>query len=980
METSILIGYDVQAPDFSFSNEDIISVVTETSVSMSMDELTADVAEIEVHYVELDGELQGVTWGTPVFIYYGEELQGKFYIRKITRVGKHSFKLDAISAIGLLDYETFYGGLYTGEAFEDVARQIILTNGFDFRGYSTGLHRGLIGDMTYSGSAATNFGALPYTQNDVMFDDFSDLIFDAEFKLNKCILNDLPEDPFPSQTSVRLYLLGSFPSDSLKSKTSANAVALKKHSCGLYMDVTRANTSSPWPDYGTVYFGFETSAWSLGTPTQPTTYTISVDAENLRATVNGTTYNLTFTETSPLWTCYAFAQYYGAGVTFDLNAAGTDRTVQTPQLYCDVEYNSYRVQTPATVREPIVKITMSGNLYPYDVKTGHDITQSFGWAEVGGDFYEIQTQQAYQVEICENADFSNVGGVTVRGYIPICTKREALHQLMFASGVSILKDDAGNLMFTGLSGYTDDIDSSKIYNDGSVEPIEQVNALQLTEKTYYYDSTVDTETLYDSESAPDNKPFYVIFPVAPVNFNPNYRDLEHIVLFAYNCNACIIAGYGNIYARPYKITEKTITRIIGNHPDGRTITVEDCGLIGQLNSEAILDRLEAYYKSESVATIGLVSDEEKSGFKYNFRNAFGEVASGYLNKVSAVFAGIIKKTCEFIVGYRPVSPGNSYSNFVVLSGSGTWDVPEEVFEKSTPKIKIVVIGGGTGGGSGLAGNSGNTVSVGSSTATAADGGLGGTSGSGGKVYEVTITDPPSQYTYSCGTGGEGGAICTSTETPNEGSAGTDTTITGGGVTYSSASGSTSESGYINPLNGKAYAKSWTILYWNEVVIQLFGQKYGVGMGGSGGTFYEVLSRFALLPGTRAIGIDNVEYSGGSNGKNYPTSGSTVNATGGTGGGGAVGGTAGNGTDASYSGGKYRAGNGGKGADAVGIPPKATTYNSDFYGYGGHGGYGGGGGGCSGYAQSQNGVAGTGGVGGYGGKGGTGGDGCVLIFY
>ena len=244
METTIYIGYDLQTPDFAFKNEDIISLVTETSTSISMDEMTADVAEIEVNYVEQNKELQNVTWGTPIYIYYDTKQEGKFYIRKITRTGKTSFTIDAISAIGLLEYETFYGGIYEGEPFETVAKQIIQTNGFDFRGYSTGIHRGKFGNMTYSGSSETNYGALPFTNNDVMFDDIGSLSCDAVFTLNKCILNELPQDPFPDKTSVRLYLLGTIASDELNQKTGDLPNALKQNNCGIYMDVTRANTNT----------------------------------------------------------------------------------------------------------------------------------------------------------------------------------------------------------------------------------------------------------------------------------------------------------------------------------------------------------------------------------------------------------------------------------------------------------------------------------------------------------------------------------------------------------------------------------------------------------------------------------------------------------------------------------------------------------------------------------------------------------------
>lgn len=66
--------------------------------------------------------------GTPVWYYSGDdgdELIGKFYFSKITRVGRSSYQLEAVSAIGILAGQMCVGGMYDGDTVSDIAADII---------------------------------------------------------------------------------------------------------------------------------------------------------------------------------------------------------------------------------------------------------------------------------------------------------------------------------------------------------------------------------------------------------------------------------------------------------------------------------------------------------------------------------------------------------------------------------------------------------------------------------------------------------------------------------------------------------------------------------------------------------------------------------------------------------------------------------------------------------------------------------------
>ena len=123
----IAIG-DPASPSFSFGGDDILSTSGDFSVDMIGAEMCTDVMETEVSYDDADGRLRALPWATPVYFYRGETLEGKLYSVSVTRTGRTAYKISTTSAIGIMDHETFYGNMYTGETFKSVVEQVIGTN------------------------------------------------------------------------------------------------------------------------------------------------------------------------------------------------------------------------------------------------------------------------------------------------------------------------------------------------------------------------------------------------------------------------------------------------------------------------------------------------------------------------------------------------------------------------------------------------------------------------------------------------------------------------------------------------------------------------------------------------------------------------------------------------------------------------------------------------------------------------------------
>lgn len=987
----IVIG-DLLSPSFTFVGDDIRSTSGDFSVDLIGSELCTDVMEAEVSYDDADGMLRALPWATPVYFYRGEHLEGKLYSVSVTRIGRKAYRIRTASAAGIMDHETFYGGMYSGETFKTVVEQVIKTNAlqpFD------GVYRHLIREYSYTGGVAHSVGMGQYkdqakTQEDVRGCYLSATMsskLSAKIKIKGFsnqsynILFDYPG------TAYRSNLLGAFSNESEPEN-------VKNHRYGLCMDVSRANTSVPFPAFGPVYFAYGYNVIYLGTPSSAdeAVYEIDVDPGAGTAVINGVTYAIDLISSIANDAC-ALHVYGGGADLYETNGSTTARDTYPN---CDYEIFYYIVRSPSgelQADQTAVRNVFSGEIDLYDCSLRKlyrrlnaasvliDDLEPYDVSVYGTSILFI-SQTDFHKDVLNRLSYANgIDTLPIYGWLPICTKREALQQLLFASGAILVKGEDGSILFTAPSTQSvATIGDHAVYDEGSEDQPDHVNTVELTEHSYAVNTTSEFETIYENNTGSADEYYIASFSVAPAKeAMDEYFSSNYMIYLSANCNAAIVSGTGKFVGRPYQHTKKILRRGIANYPDGHGASVPDGTLVTLLNSESVLDRLEAYYRAAHKIRVDVAMGGERCGLMYDLKSAFGEAFSGFMVRASKTITSIVRAACEFVVGYTPPQIGSGYTNYVILTGSGTWTVPASVFEKETPRIHVVLIGGGGGGDGGFAGANGEQPERGAS-ASPAEGGAAGNPGTGGKIFDVTITNPVASYAYSCGQGGVGGAISYSHTVNNPGNAGGSTTISGGSQVYSSESGASSEDGIINSITGERYAwrmiNSWG---WDDYSMQF--EKGGGGRGGyctaeSWGSSYHHGYRCQQVIMNRY----QTEWRSGDPGADHNVDGWLL-ARGGGGGGGGYGQCGSNGSAASYSDGIYRSGNGGKGGDATEKPPKATDYNPAYYGYGGLGGGGGGGGGAGGWATGNYpSVTGTGGAGGYGGRGGDGGDGCVLIYY
>ena len=526
----------------------------------------------------------------------------------------------------------------------------------------------------------------------------------------------------------------------------------------------------------------------------------------------------------------------------------------------------------------------------------------------------------------------DVAAQLVFGWLPIASKRENLHRLMMAYGVTLTKSSAGDIVFAFLvtSNAPEQVPSNRIYYGGSVDYNAPATAVEVTEHAYYAAQTDETVKLFDNTNGTSAVAQFVSFPNAPIH---DLAATGTLTIDESGVNYAIVSGIGTLTGQKYTHTTQVIRKDVANPASAEkviTLDPEVC-VINPFNSDNVAERLLAYYSSAKTVKAAILYNGEQAGRQIAFTDPYGDSTNGYVESMDVVVSGIAKANCRIVTNYSPPSQGG-YSNAVVLTGSGNWTIPSGV-----TKLRADIIGGGNGGESGADGDYGWSSSERYPRGTGA-GGTAGSGGSAGKHLTVTLEDltPNTQISYSCGSGG------------TSDSSGSDTTF----GAYSSASGSVPQNGVINLFTGEILAVNGAD---------------GVN-GGSG----------ASTPVRPMVQYNGNAWIAGEKGyaATVPNSGGV---DGGYGGGAAVGHDGYNGSNGvveydPQTGWIGSAGSGGNGADADDGDDAAT------YGSGGQGGHGGGGGGRGGDSQVWFLPHGRGGFGGQGGAGGKGGNGCVIIYY
>lgn len=566
-----------------------------------------------------------------------------------------------------------------------------------------------------------------------------------------------------------------------------------------------------------------------------------------------------------------------------------------------------------------------------------------------------------------------LAAIPMYGHLPYAKARKNLHELCFAIGAVLKRRNAStDYLCTFLDSTEISVPPSRVAIGGSVNRELPSNAVEVTEHGFYQADTDQTIVLFNNTTGVAADRQTVIFKDSPIY---DLQTSVSLVIDESSVNHAVVSGIGILTGKPYTHTRQLVR--LSNRRSGepeRLRTVSNCELISSVNSSNTARRVLGYYSAAKTVQAKMHLEGEDVGTTISTNDPFGELITSIIKKETVLATTVLGATVELVDGYVPGNEGNTYNNRQFFDASGSFVVPAGV-----NTVKLVLIGGGSGGQGGYNGRrglgAGNGVvefQNGSGKGvegwkyrydqSPAAGGSGGAAGIAGKVYVIEVeVVPGSTLSIFTGTGGAGGAA-----NGGAGSVGTASTVTIPNVGEISSDSGLVTSGYFDVIGQITYA--------SPGVAGQAGANGGMADGGN----VEGHSGAAGLSGG-SVG----SWTGGSGAAGAISDTDTYcRASGGGGGGAAIGSNGFNGT-AGYIERTFfpHGGDGGAGADAA--APEAV-----FFGNGGSGGNGGGGGGNGGCSQvyweiiypSDAHYAGAPGAGGSGSVGSKGGDGCVIIYY
>lgn len=371
----------------------------------------------------------------------------------------------------------------------------------------------------------------------------------------------------------------------------------------------------------------------------------------------------------------------------------------------------------------------------------------------------------------------NVARLPVSGWMGKDTKRNNLYKLMFANGVNIVKDADGEPRFTFIytaPSHPQTIPIEEIYDAGTQEYEKPYSKVSVTEHTYTPLTSEDPVTLFDNTTGTAVSSEEVWFTNAPIIASTITWTGER--LDAASENSAIITGNGKLTGIPYTHTKRMLESIVQGGDSDKTVRVENCTMVNLINSTNLLARLKAYYQPNGlIRTIhdSIVYTTQRVGKAYQILTPFDEIETAYLTKMDINASEVFKADCEWRANYVPAGQEGLYEHEPIIldkktfeEDGGTFTWPDGIVPE---RCKIVIIGGGTGGGSGWPGKNGKDARTHTDVESTADlsavwygaeggdGGAGGTGGLPGRVKVVEIENPAASYNYTIGTGGEGGA-------------------------------------------------------------------------------------------------------------------------------------------------------------------------------------------------------------------------------
>ena len=350
---------------------------------------------------------------------------------------------------------------------------------------------------------------------------------------------------------------------------------------------------------------------------------------------------------------------YGRGITFSASELKDVKLIQqidpiSETIYintCDFTLNANNDIEYFFQKKQPLKAYFDGNLLSTVFIESAKRQNKNTWKISAGDYFSILDNITFMGGIYDNIyvgylldEIFNQTNVphhideeiyqeTVRGYIPICSCREAIQRICFACGLSATTANIDYVNISKLPNYiTEDIAASKIKQNPSYEYLDKVTEIQITQHEFV--KSTEQIVLFDASNGvdPNGELVFVEFP-EPIY---NLIIMGSGTIESSGTNFAYITAYANTILKGYRYVDKKQVAVKQNQlvlsSDLQNIkTISDQYLVSADNIDNVLNMCYNYYTGDLKADISIF---ERT---YDYWTTVGDVVSvstDYLGNVT----------------------------------------------------------------------------------------------------------------------------------------------------------------------------------------------------------------------------------------------------------------------------------------------------------------------------------------------------------
>ena len=234
-----------------------------------------------------------------------------------------------------------------------------------------------------------------------------------------------------------------------------------------------------------------------------------------------------------------------------------------------------------------------------------------------------------------NADWTPFSGKTVTGYLPVCTRREALQQIAFAIGAVVTTQGDGAIRLVPPSDSVDaEFTGKDIFSGAKVNREAQTAAVQLF--VHRYTEGAEEEKLLDNEEIVGENVLYIFsaphhsYSVAGGNIVDSGENWVRITA----SGPVTLTGKNYVHSTSVRRRENPYATAAEK---GNIVSVENATLIHSGNADDTINRLFEYHTLKNVLTQEVVVTDQKAGQKAKSGNPWGTVTVGYITSMDSEF-------------------------------------------------------------------------------------------------------------------------------------------------------------------------------------------------------------------------------------------------------------------------------------------------------------------------------------------------------